>query len=132
MYFDAQKKRWVLRGQIYDDDNKTSQGSVNQEGKELPPPGLKQVNPSQTVNKPVCILPPKMSAKPTTSSSGTVFTPQASQQSQPVKEKSSSTITNPFAVIKPATGIQTKPQLAKPPQKPNLTSRYTSIIDYDQ
>lgn len=151
MYYDAQKKRWVLRGKIYDDDNtknpslsdnindinniSSSQECDKSPSKVIPPPVKKAVN----------ILPPKIQSninitpnKPSSSSvqeqqskpNVNVFNPNnEDKHSTPQIKQTPSSISNPFAVNKPSTNLP-KQNLAKPPQKPNLTSRYTSIIDY--
>ena len=129
MFYDAQKKRWVLRGKIYEDDKPRS--SIQEPVREAKPNIKNNYDSSATKNPPsktTYIPPPKVKL------TGSSIT-QSNQQNNPPKSEESNTtnistpskIANPFAANKPGSKL-----LVKPPQKPNLTNRYTSLVDYDK
>jgi hypothetical protein len=126
-YYDSEKKRWVLRGKIFDDESPgQSRNTVNNENDETNITGLEM--PSQVR---ACNLPPPKSKILSTPG---ILTPMKDQNKQEKSDKpeisnfnsSSSKITNPFS-----NPNSSKP-IVKAPLKPNLTNRYTSYHDYNK
>jgi hypothetical protein len=129
MYYDSQKKRWVLRGKIYEDESpgqspnsqknendetniKTGLEKPSQLGTQILPPPKSKISstPVPVIQKPALKAP----EKPTEKQETTNLT------NPPPK------ITNPFDKSLPSN----KPQVKAP--KANLTNRYTSYADYNK
>jgi hypothetical protein len=106
IYYDSVKKRWVLRGKIYDDDD-GNKAPVNKEEKKV-------------------VIPPKPIVKPPRLNNP--ITPKVEQvvEDKPKDaEPQGAKINNPFAVNKPPV----KKDNIQKPNKPSLANRYSSIVD---
>jgi hypothetical protein len=99
MYYDQVKKRWVLRGKIYDD--------------EPTPQPIETIKEPTSLPKPSVAIPPKISLKPTINNQI-----KSDNSSKPEKNK----ISNPFASKKET------PTTNKPSNQPNLQNRYVNTI----
>jgi hypothetical protein len=126
-YYDSEKKRWVLRGKIFDDESPgQSPNTLNKENDETNKTGLE--TPSQVR---ASILPPPKSKILSTTG---IQTPSKDHNNQEKSEKpeisnfnsSSYKITNPFS-----NSNSSKP-IVKAPPKPNLTNRYANYPDYNK
>jgi hypothetical protein len=107
IYYDSVKKRWVLRGKIYDDED---EGLTNEQSS----PEKKVVNPPKPIAKPPKVntyAPPKVNPP--------------SDIIQPKEEIKGNKINNPFETSKSTVKRDTVPKQ----NKPSLANRYSSIVD---
>jgi hypothetical protein len=118
IYYDSVKKRWVLRGKIYDDedDNTTTDNSQSNSTA-----SISKVEKKEVVNPPKPLVkPPKLTANVAPPK---INKPQEGTQGIVNDENKINKISNPFAAS------TKKENIPKPTAKPNLANRYSSIID---
>ena len=116
IYYDEVKKRWVLRGKIYDDDGCTNSTSNNN-----------LQNTAQV--KSAIVLPPKMNKPPkfTPTANNPQVTVAAENPKKEIQEHTNpakKTVSDPFSIKQDKLVTLSTKQ-----SKPNITSRYTSILD---
>jgi hypothetical protein len=146
MYYDAVKKRWVLRGKIYDDEESDKNNNNHPKPTGLFPEQNTSTNnlSNSSISRPEIkssVPPPKFKTNINNANNSTSTTNSAIAQSQPtstdeqfMKKVAATTslsgapnkITNPFEIKKPNVNNNSNTK------HKNLTNRYTSIVDYNQ